>query len=533
MVRSRHARLLPITLIVASTLAACGSSGSSTDSAATGASGTEPKSRVLHTAFFADSQETDPDIFYSGEGLQITTSAYEGLVQYAFDKSVKIQPQLATSWTISPDGLTYTFKLRDGVVFSDGTPLDSSAVKAGFERRTKVNEGPAYMLSTVAGYETPDPLTFVVKLKSVTAPFLDYLAAPYGPKITNPTALAKHAVGDDLGKKWLLEHTEGSGPYQITKWTAGVEYVVTRNDKWWGPKPYYDSLVIKIMPDASTQQLELEGGELDFVHQQLPSAVQRFKSNAKFRIESFPSVLKQWIEVNPKKDGPMQSLAIRQGLRQAIDKQYVLDTLYLGQGTVSESYYPFRVLDDPASADKPEFDPNVLKDAVAKWSGSKTVVVGTSSESAQDATVASYVAVALTKAGLKPKIQKVPLATAFTYNTLKPADQPDIYVGTLNPDAAHPDTWIRIYGRTDGFLNWVSAGTAEADKFMDDGLGNTDAAGSTKDYAEAAKSLVDAADFIGLVDTADDFIVNDSITGFRHQNAVILTVDLANLKPKG
>ena len=530
--RNRQTRVLVTSLLFAVGLAACGSSSGSGGSA-TKDTATKPASRVLHTAFFADSQETDPDVFYSGEGLQITTSAYEGLVQYAYDGSVKIEPQLATSWTISPDGLTYTFKLHKGVVFADGTPLDSTAVKKAFERRTKVNAGPAYMLATVKSYDTPDPLTFVVHLSSVTAPFLDYLAAPYGPKITNATALAQHAVGKDLGKKWLMTHTEGSGPYQLTEWNPGVQYTITRNDKWWGTKPYYDSLVMKIMPDASTQQLELEGGQLDFIHQQPPSAVARFKKNSKFRIESFPSVLKEWIEVNPKKDGPMKEQAVREGLRHAVDKQYVLNSLFLGQGTASKSFYPYGVLDDPAAADTADVDPSMLKDAVAKLSGSKTVVVGTSSESAQDATVADYVAVVLKQAGLNPKIQAVPLATAFTYNTLKPSQQPDLYVGTLNPDAGHPDTWIRIYARTDGFLNWVSAGTPEADKLMDAGLTSADTDVAKQKYADAAKSLVDAAHFIGLVDTADDFIVSDAITGFRHQNSVILTIDLANLKPEG
>jgi peptide/nickel transport system substrate-binding protein len=526
--------VLAFSLVFVVVVAACGSSSDSgSGGSATKDTGAKTTSRVLRTAFFADSQETDPDVFYSGEGLQITTSAYEGLVQYAYGSSVKIEPQLATSWTVSPDGLTYTFKLRKGVVFSDGTPLDSTAVKKAFERRTKVNAGPAYMLSTVKTYETPDRLTFVVHLSSVTAPFLDYLAAPYGPKITNATALAKHAKGNDLGKKWLMTHTEGSGPYQLTEWNPGVQYTITRNDKWWGPKPYYESLVMKIMPDASTQQLELEGGQLDFIHQQPPSAVQRFKTNSKFRVESFPSVLKEWIEVNPKKDGPMKDQAVREGLRHAVDKQYVLSSLFLGQGTVSDSFYPFGVLDDPAAADRPDVDPSLLKDAVAQLSGDKTVVVGTSSESAQDQTVADYVAVVLRQAGLKPKIQAVPLASAFTYNTLKPQQQPDLYVGTLNPDAAHPDTWIRIYARTDGFLNWVSAGTPEADKLMDEGLTSADTDVAYEKYADAAKSLVDAADCIGLVDTADDFVVSDAITGFRHQNAVILTVDLANLRPQG
>ncbi|WP_263999957.1 ABC transporter substrate-binding protein [Mycobacterium yunnanensis] len=113
------------------TLSGCGGSdsGSSTPNAA-------PTDKVLHLSFLQDpGQPPDPDIFYAGQGLLLTTNTYEGLLQYkgGTDKP-ELEPLLATEWTASPDNKVFTFKLREGVKFHDGTPFTSAAVKASFDR---------------------------------------------------------------------------------------------------------------------------------------------------------------------------------------------------------------------------------------------------------------------------------------------------------------------------------------------------------------------------------------------------------------
>ncbi|MDQ1361077.1 MAG: peptide/nickel transport system substrate-binding protein, partial [Acidimicrobiaceae bacterium] len=120
-------------------------------------------SHTLHLAFGADMQVPDPDIFYEIEGNAVMSSIYEGLVKYA-NGSTKLVPSLATAWTVSPDGMTYTFTLRSGVTFHDGTPFNSTAAAFSFSRRTGVNSAPAYMLADVTSTATPDPQTFVVHL---------------------------------------------------------------------------------------------------------------------------------------------------------------------------------------------------------------------------------------------------------------------------------------------------------------------------------------------------------------------------------
>ncbi|HTD51279.1 MAG TPA: ABC transporter substrate-binding protein, partial [Acidimicrobiia bacterium] len=216
-------------------LAACGgSSGSGSPKPPAGTTPAAPT--TLHIAFGADMQVPDPDIFYEIEGNAVTTSVYEGLIRYKPDMNT-FEGALASKWTVSADGKTYTFTLRPNVKFHDGTVMDSTAVEKSFQRRTAVNSSPAYMLADVASYATPNPLTFVVKLKNPVSPFLDYLAAPYGPKVDSPTVIAAHA-GKDEAQSWLKSHDAGTGPYTITSFVPGQKYVLSAFDGYWGPRPY-------------------------------------------------------------------------------------------------------------------------------------------------------------------------------------------------------------------------------------------------------------------------------------------------------
>jgi peptide/nickel transport system substrate-binding protein len=198
---------LAVTALLLTSTACSGNSNSPTDSAALTSS--------VRSPLLSDPPPLDPDVFYQPEGLLIMTSAYQGLLHYA-PGSTKIEGLLATKWTTSPDGLTYTFTLRPGVKFADGTPFDSAAAKASFQRRIDMAAGPSYMLADLKDMQTPDPLNFVVTLKKPVAPFLDYLASPYGPLMTSPTAVTQHASGGDHATGWLASHTAGTGPYELT-----------------------------------------------------------------------------------------------------------------------------------------------------------------------------------------------------------------------------------------------------------------------------------------------------------------------------
>jgi len=223
----------------------------------------------LEMAFPFDMQVPDPAIFYQSDGLNVTRGAYEGLLRYKPNTDLpEIEPLLAESYDISDDGLVYTFQIREGVKFHDGTDLTAQDVVRSFERRVGVDAGPAYMLWDVASYETPDDYTLIITLNQPDSAFIHYMAAPYGPGIVSPEAVEANEVDGDLAQAWIATNSAGTGPYYISSFEPG-EYELTRFDDYWGEAPYvpacFSPIHIRVIPAFTTQMLELENGGFDIM----------------------------------------------------------------------------------------------------------------------------------------------------------------------------------------------------------------------------------------------------------------------------
>jgi peptide/nickel transport system substrate-binding protein len=491
-------------------------------------------SHTLHLAFGADMQVPDPDIFYEIEGNAVMSSIYEGLVQYA-NGSTKIVPSLATAWTVSPDGMTYTFTLRTGVTFHDGTPFNSAAAAFSFSRRTGVNSAPAYMLADVTSTATPDPQTFVVHLDKPVSAFLDYLAAPYGPKMVSPTLVQANEVGGNPGdwaQGYLKTHDAGTGPYQISDFVPGSHYTLTAYPGYWGTKPYYTSIDINIVPDISTQEIELQNGQLSMSLHGLPvNAVSTFNSNPSFVVKEFPVQLKSMLYVNPNV-GIFKSAAVRTALRSAINKKAIVASVYGNQlATVSTQAYPVGEFPKNLALDNPTYDPSKLTAALKKASGSKTVTLAYSTDDPNNQRVAEFVQTELSAAGLNVSLHGVPIAQAFNYASTPASQVPNLFIWTVNPDDSHPDSWIRIFSNTNGSLNELHGSVPAADQLMDAGLHSTDPATIQKDYAQAGTLVANSGEWISIADVRDTVVGPKGMVGFYTQPPMADTVMLGLLHP--
>ena len=508
-------------------LAACGSSGSSNTSGG-GGGGTAAAPTTLHLAFGADMQVPDPDIFYELEGNAVVTSVYEGLVRYKPDSN-QFEGALATSWTVSPDGKTYSFTLRPNVKFHDGTVMDSTAVEKSFQRRTKVNSSPAYMLADVASYETPNPMTFIVKLKNPVSPFLDYLAAPYGPKVVSPAVVAAHA-GNDEAQSWLKSHDAGTGPYMISSFVPGQKYVLSAFNDYWGGKPYVQEIDISIQPNIATQELDLENGQLDMILHGLPTPdVQSLQAKG-FEVHQFPANLKTLIFVNENK-GIFKDSALRTALRSAIDKNSIVSSVYGSRATVSNQIYPTGELPANLGADTPTYDPSKLKDMVAGLSD-KSVELEYDTQDPTNQRVADEVQAELQSAGLSVQVRGIPISQVFALPS-EPGQAPDLLIDSTNPDASHPDTWIRIYMNTKGALNYLQCSVPAADSAMDQGLASTDPAGIASDYGKAGDLIAQSGCFITIADVKETVVARKGYTDYVHQLPTLFTIRFGDLKSAG
>ncbi|MDQ1417848.1 MAG: peptide/nickel transport system substrate-binding protein [Acidimicrobiaceae bacterium] len=515
-------------------LAAACSSSSKSSTTGTGASPTTAGSgvtapAVVNIGYTADMQVPDPDIFYELEGNSVMTSVYEGLVAYA-NNSTQIIPALAQSFETSADGLTYTFHLRPNVTFHDGTTMTASDAKASFMRRTSVASAPSYMLGNVTSYDTPDPLTFVIHLNMPVAPFMDYLAAPYGPKVSSAAVLTAHA-GSDMAQSYLKTHDAGTGPFTMSDFVPGDHYTLSAHPTYWGGKPAVSQIKITILPDLSTQQLKLQSGDLQMIlHGLAKNDIASYEGNKKFQVQRFPAHLKNWLLVNQNK-GIFKSLPLRNALQQAINKQQIVNDVYGKDATVSTQIYPAGELPEGMAADTPKYDPSVLANAV-KGLANKTVDVAYTSDDARNQRVAELIQTELQAAGLNSTVRAMPLNVAFALPQ-NAGQAPDLLLTTLNPDASHPDTWVRIFthtaDNTNGALNWLLCSVPAADQAMDQGVHLTVASEIQAAYAKAGDALVANGCFDTIADVKDVVVAQAGYGNWMHQLPTVFSVEFGKL----
>jgi peptide/nickel transport system substrate-binding protein len=481
-------------------IAACGST-KKTD-ATTG-------STTLRLAFQADMSVTDPDVFYDVEGNTVTLSTYEGLVKYAPD-STKIVGQLATAWTVSPDRRTYTFTLNDGVRFHDGTTMTSANVKASIERRQALKGGSGYMVADIDKITTPTPSTVVLHLDHPVGALLDYLASTWGPKVIGPKALVDHA-GADHAQKWLAEREDGTGPYQLTSFERGRQYTMKSFPQYWGAKPYFKQVLIKIVPSISSQQLQLKSGDLDAIlHSYPPSDLAAAKADSNLQVVEKPAFNRTILYVNTHRK-PFADAAARAGLAGAIDTAKITQSVYGATATPADGAYPAGMVAGQAPA------------ATGTGATSGTKAGGTVKLAyGPDAggllrSVAENIQIALQGLGYKVALQGVQLPDTFEY-AKSPATAPDLVLLTPVPDAAHPDTWAQPFWSSTGGINVLATKDPAIDR-MRDAAAAAPAATAAGIYRKMGADINAANTFISIADVKDTFVARKDLTGLQHSPA--------------
>lgn len=292
----------------------------------------------------------------SGPSRQVSSKVHEGLLEYDFDLTPR--PQLATGWSISPDGLEYTFTLRPGVKWHDGKDFTSAdvAFSIGFLKQNHTNGRNTF--ANVAEIRTPDPLTAVIVLTKPAPYLITALAAHESPIV------AKHVYeGQDPLTAPANNAPIGTGPYVFKEWVRGSHIILERNPNYWdAPKPYIDRLVVRFIRDPAARAVALENGDVDLAADTpvpLPD-LDRFKSLPNVALETRGySYIGDINQIIFNLDNPyLKNVLVRQAFAHAIDKQVVLDLIWFGYGQIANgpivpSLKPFHAEDLPTYA----FDP--------------------------------------------------------------------------------------------------------------------------------------------------------------------------------
>jgi peptide/nickel transport system substrate-binding protein len=493
---------------LAALAAACGAGGG----ASSGGSG---DTLTLKMPFLADMQVPDPDIMYEGEGVQVMESAYEGLVRYKSGTS-QIIPSLATAWTISDDQRTYTFTLQPGVKFHDGTIADAASWIKGFDRRAKVNQGPAYMVAGVEKTEAPNPTTFVVTLKDPNNAFLHYLACPWQPFAVSPTAVAQNAKGDDLAQDWLKTHDAGTGPYMFKEFVSGSHYTLAAFPDYWGGKPPFETIRIDITPDVTTQKLQLDSGAFDLVTKgfAIPDVL-AYQTNSQFNVLNTFGGVGEAIWLNPT-SGIFANKALRQAMLTALDRKAIVDTAWGGLATVQNAMWPDQTL-DPALAPFPSaVNDGPVKAMVPTLPSKKIDLAWAADGGAPRGQMAELIQSQLAALGFDVTVRTMPVSEEFDLANQPPEKRPDILVAFLGGDALHLDTTFRILARTDAKpLNFFQYSNPTLDTLMDEAVKQPTRETTDAVYQQCSKIVTDDAIWIPLCMPPNSTITHKSLTGIE------------------
>lgn len=288
--------------------------------------GTTSKDTLI-IAIPADQGTLDPAVSMTNSAWKITYPAYQRLVQYD-GATTNVKPDLAKSWTVSEDGLRWTFTLNEGHAFADGTPVDASAVKFSFERVLKIGKAPSEVYRVIQEIQVVDPMTVTFVLKHPFPPFLSTLATNYG-GIVNPNVM-KYEKNGDMGQNYLANHTMGSGPYELTEWKKG-QYIKLSLQPKSKITPPIKNVYFKIVVDSSAQRLQLEKGEIDIAEGIPIEQIDSVKRLKNVQLVQQPSLQVDYLYINTSKGNPaLKNPKVRQALSYAIDYEALMEAVQQG-----------------------------------------------------------------------------------------------------------------------------------------------------------------------------------------------------------
>ena len=320
-------------------LAACGTSSTGgkgqqeSVSAAAGAAKEEAAVRdELVFVNYRDIRDLNPHL-YAGE-MYAQSILYDTLVSNTEDGYVGC---LAKDWTISEDGRVYTFHIREGVQFSDGTPCDANAILANFNAILENRERHTWleMMNLLVGVSAPDPNTFVIEMSEPYYPMLTELAC------IRPFAMISPECMIDGSTKNGVNGYIGTGPYVLTDFVTDEYAVFERNENYWGEAPAIQKITVKVIPDNQTRILALEKGEIDLIFGKNmldADAISQYTDREEFTVGISAPTSTRHIVLNTTHE-ILKDADVRKALQHATNRQVISEGIFYGLEPAAETLY--------------------------------------------------------------------------------------------------------------------------------------------------------------------------------------------------
>lgn len=359
--------LIVTAAVIGTAMTGCTGSKRAAGTTSGSTSGTVALKDTFTYAQGADPRGLDPAYVDDGESAKVMCNIYEGLLKYN-KNSTEVEPCLAKSYEISDDGMTYTFHLRTGVKFHDGTDFNADAVKATIDRMLEPNVsddmpyasfvfGSIKAQSGVKEVKVVDQNTVQIILFSPQTPFIKNIAMVMAAPIVSPTAL-KNNNGN------LNEHPVGTGPYKFVSWDKNQNIKLVRNDDYWGEKAKTKNIVFRFIGENSARDIALTSGEVDAIDgigaadiPQLTSAGEKI-----FAADGMTINYMAYNVTSPK----FKDVAARKAFSQAVNVPELVKSLYKEYATPATSIMPFFMNAGSKDVKATAFDKAAAKEGLAK-----------------------------------------------------------------------------------------------------------------------------------------------------------------------
>lgn len=459
-------------------LAGC-SAGEGVDVDGSGQSGA---GGVLTVAISGEPDQLDPHRTSAYHSFQVLENVYDTLVEP--DANLAMKPALATEWSTSEDQLTWTFTLREGVTFTDGSPLTAEDVVYSYTRIIDEKLNAAYRFATVESVTAPDPGTVVVTL---TAPTPNLLASLGGFK--GVAIVKKSNVESGVVKTEPI----GSGPFTVASYTAGDSIKLVRNDSYWGTKPKLDGVTFTFVKDPTVALQNLRGGEVQWTDNLPPQQVPALREDDELVVRSVPSSDYWYLALNQSRE-PYDNVEVRRAVAFALDRAAITKAAKFGLATVNQTAIPE---DSAFYYDYAPYqrDPAQAKQLLAAAGVTDlTMDLMVTNEYPETVTAAQVIAAQLKDVGITVTIRTLDFAQWLDEQGKGNFDSFMLgWLGNIDPDE-----FYYAQHHSQGTFNFHGYRNPAVDSLLDQARTETDQAARKRQYEQVAKRIVDDASYLYL-----------------------------------
>lgn len=455
----------------------------------------------------------DPSDSFSAEIIAMQ-NMYETLIRYDVENDTYVNI-IAESYSKSDDGLTWNFKIREGIKFHTGTTLDANSVKKSIDRTMERGKGASYIwepvesINVVNDYEVEFKLKYAADLEGI-------VSAGYSAYIFDVDAIEKN------GEEWLLEGNDaGSGPYTVEKWTNGSQLVLKAfPDYWKGWKEnQFQKVVFEVNPESNTNQQLIQAGKIDISNSLTAEGVESLKETPGVRIETSPAFQNLTMQLNTQK-APFNDPKVRQAVAYAIPYNTIIDDVLGGLGEQSNGYVPTGLWGH--SEDLQGYEENIDKAKLLIQEANveqKDVTLTYVSGDEVERRTAELLKATLNNIGLNVEIKEMTWEAQWDLSkSADPNERQDMFLIYYWSGYSDPYGYLSMpYGtETDITYNLGYYSNEEFDSKINEAkqIAGIDKPKSEQLYKEAQEILLNDVPGISLIDMKYSYAVKDDFKGF-------------------